>query len=79
MKQNSHKTHKKRTRFFAVNVVTILRHILECGIDILRRKTQKAEMKQNETNETNSHKRAQNAQRSHRQTNIVVIVVVMSL
>ena len=38
MKQNETKNAQnaqKRTRFFTVNVVTIQRHILECGIDIL--------------------------------------------
>ena len=38
MKQNETKkaqNAQKRTRFFTVNVVTILRHIQECGKDIL--------------------------------------------
>ena len=41
MKQNETKNAQnaqKKHKIFTVNVVTILRHILECGIDILRRR-----------------------------------------
>ena len=53
MKQKRTKKGQKRTRFFTVNIVTIQRHILDIGKDILRRRNiKKLEMKQNETNET---------------------------